>query len=392
MSQVRLEPQAQKVRAAHLHAVLKIGIPKEKAAGERRVSLVPSSVRLLVAHGHEVYLESGSGRYAHFSDREYAEAGAQIVYNAAEIYQKADVIVKIAPLTAEEVHLLRSGQVIFSAVHLGTLEKSYLDALLHKGAIAIGYEFLQAKDGSIPIMRMMSEIAGKSSIIIAGELLSQQGRGVLLGGITGKLPPKVMILGAGTVGLHAARVALALGCQVQVFDEEIYRLQRLQILLGQPVHTSLIQPDILFDHVGDTEVLIGALYRKGEKAHLIITEEMVQRMRPGSIIIDVVIDQGGNVETSHPTTHEKPIYTVHDVVHYCVPNIPSRVPRTASEAMSQVLTPLLLRVGEAGGLRRLLASGHMLRTGVYTFQRHLTNRALARLFNMDSIDIELLVL
>ncbi|MCS7188297.1 MAG: alanine dehydrogenase [Bacteroidia bacterium] len=387
-----IQPQPQAEKLLSTPTTLSVGIPRERYLQERRVPLTPAAVSALTARGHRVYVEHRAGEYASFPDRAYAEAGASIVYSPEEIYSHADCIVKITPPTEREWQYLQPKQIIFSAVHMGSLQHEYIKVLLDKNVTAIGYEFLQAKDGSLPIMRMMSEIAGYAAIQIAAELLSQQGRAMLLGGITGVSPAQVLILGAGTVALYAARAALGFGCSVTVLDEEVYRLQRLRTALGYPVPTALIQPELLNELLPRTDVLIGALYRKGAPAHMVVTAEHVARMTEGSIIIDVAIDQGGNIETSVQTTHELPTFVKYGILHYCVPNIPSRVPRTASIAFSNVLLPILLRLGDYGGIRPLLAAGHMIKSGVYTYARHLTNRTLARLLHMESLDVELLVI
>lgn len=391
-SAASIQPQPQAERLLTKPVALRIGIPREKHLQERRVPLIPSAAATLTARGYEVIIEHRAGEYASLPDREYVEAGAAVVYSTEEVYERADCIVKITPPTEREVNFLRPKQVLFSAVHMGSVRREYVQALLEKNVTAIGYEFLQAKDGSLPIMRIMSEIAGYAAIQIASGLLAQQGRAMLLGGITGVPPARVLILGAGTVALHAARAALGFGCAVTVLDEEVYRLQRLKSALGYPIATGLIQPELLYELLPQTDVLIGALYRKGAPAHMVVTADMVATMAEGSVIIDVAIDQGGNVETSVQTTHDLPTFTKYGVIHYCVPNIPSRVPRTASIAFSNVLLPMLLRLAEYGGIRSLLAAGHMLKTGVYTYGRHLTNHALARLLQMESLDVELLVI
>ncbi|MEN3040833.1 MAG: alanine dehydrogenase [Bacteroidia bacterium] len=387
-----IQPQAQVERIPTRSVSLRIGIPRERHLQERRIPLTPAAVATLTARGYEVIIEHRAGEYASFSDREYVEAGASIVYAPEEVYEQADCIVKIAPPSERELSFLRPKQVLFSAVHMGSVRAEYIRALLDKNVIAIGYEFLQAKDGSLPIMRIMSEIAGYAAIQIAAGLLAQQGRATLLGGITGVPPARVLILGAGTVALNAARAALGFGCSVTVLDEEVYRLQRLKSALGYPVATGLIQPELLRELLPQMDVLIGALYRKGSRAHLVVTTDMVATMAEGSVIIDVAIDQGGNIETSVQTTHDLPTFTKYGVIHYCVPNIPSRVPRTASIAFSNVLLPMLLRISEYGGIRSLLAAGHMLKTGVYAYGRHLTNHTLARLLQMESLDVDLLVI
>ncbi|MCX7606939.1 MAG: alanine dehydrogenase [Bacteroidia bacterium] len=391
-SSASLQPQPQAERVLSNPTSLAIGIPRERHLQERRVPLIPTAVGTLVARGHRVFVEHKAGEYASFPDRAYTEVGASIVYTPEEVYAAADCIVKITPPTEREWNFLRPRQILFSAVHMGSLRAEYLQHLIDKNVTAIGYEFLQAKDGSLPIMRIMSEIAGYAAIQIAAELLARQGRSMLLGGITGVPPARVLLLGAGTVALNACRAALGFGCSVTVLDEEVYRLQRLRAALGQPIATGLIQPELLRELLPQTDVLIGALYRKGAPAHLVVSADMVAEMAENSIIIDVAIDQGGNIETSVQTTHDLPTFSKYGVIHYCVPNIPSRVPRTASIAFSNVLLPILLRLGDYGSMRALLAAGHMIKSGVYTYGRHLTNYTLARLFHMESLDVDLLIL
>lgn len=384
--------QEKPARISDTTQALRIGVPKEQVDHENRVSLTPGSIRTLVANGHEVFVEHDAGKAAQFTDKEYSDAGAIITYAAAEIFQRADIIVKVAPLTFQEIELTKSKQTVLSAVHLGELRPDYLKALMNKNVTAIGFEFLQAADGSVPIMRLMSEIAGTSALHIASSLLSNDkgGKGILLGGVTGVPPANVTIIGAGTAGFYACRTALALGAQVRVIDEEVHKLKRLEELLGQKIYTAVAQADFVADAVASADVLIGSAHRAGTRAPIVVTEDMVMAMREGSVIVDLSIDQGGCIETSRVTSHEHPTYELHGVIHYCVPNIASRVARTASISLSSILGPMLLRIGDAGSVKNLMATNRNFKRGIYLYHRHITQRTIANMFGMDFMDIDLL--
>ncbi len=371
---------------------LKIGVPRETHLQEKRVALTPGSVGVLTARGHQVVVEHEAGRHAQFADNLYREAGAVIASCAKEVYDQTDIICKITPPDEENLQLLRPRQTLVSAVHLGAVKSEYLQALLAKQITALGFEFIESADGTIPFMQSMSEIAGISSIHIAGELLTGEkgGPGLLLGGITGVPPATVTIIGAGNVGYHAAATAIALGATVKVIDEEVHRLRRLEVLLGRKIYTCVAQHDFVAHAVAHADVVIGAAYKKSGRPPMVVTEEMVMSMKDGSVIVDVSIDQGGCIETSRTTTHDHPTYEVHGVTHYCVPNIPSRVPRTASTAISNILSPILVRIGEAGGIPNLFATDVSIRTGIYTFQNHVTQKPLAQMFKLDHMDLSLL--
>ncbi len=383
--------QEKPLKLSSTSQVLRIGIPRELTSQETRVPLTPGAVGTLVASGHQVIIEHNAGVAAQFTDKEYHDKGAFIGYSAGEVYAKSDLIVKIAPLTMQEVDHLQPRQTLISAVHLGAVRPDYLKALVDKSVTAIGFEFLQGPDGSIPIMRSMSEIAGIGSIHIASELLAGEGgKGMLLGGVTGVPPAVVTIIGAGTVGFYACKTALGIGAMVKVIDEEVHRLKRLEENLGVKVFTAVSQPDLVAQAVASADVVIGAAYRPGSRTPIVVIEDMVAGMQEGSVIVDVSIDQGGCIETSRATSHERPTYTHHGVIHYCVPNIASRVSRTASAAISNILGPLLLRVGEAGGVKNLMAINRNFKKGIYVYHKHITQRVLAQLFNMDFMDIDLL--
>ena len=369
-----------------------IGIPRETAFQENRIALTPDAVGVLVANGHEVMIEHNAGEGSHFTDKDYSEAGAKIVHDRATIYQ-APILVKSAPLVEEDLPLLQLNQLIISPIHLSVMKATILEKMMEKRITAISFENLKDDSGSYPIVRSMSEIAGSAVLLIAGQYLSSsnKGKGVLLGGVSGIAPTKVIILGAGIVGEYAARTALALGASVKVFDNNIYRLQRLQHNIGQRLWTSVMEPRLLAKQLKTCEVAVGALSSETGRTPLIVTDEMVSNMRPGAVIIDVSIDRGGCFETSEITTHENPVFKKYGVIHYCVPNIPSGFARTASQAISNVLMPLLLQAGENGGFESLVWHKLHLRNGIYMFNGALTNFYLSQRFNLKYTDLNLLI-
>ncbi len=377
-----------KPKGSQLH----IGIPKETAFQENRISLSPEAVGVLVSNGHHVVIEHNAGDAAHYRDKDYSEAGAKIVYDKNEVY-RAPILVKSAPVIEEDLPFLQLNQVIISPIHLSVLKAELLQKMMDKKITAISFENLKDDSGTYPIVRSMSEIAGSAVMLIAGQYLSSanHGKGVLLGGISGIPPTKVIILGAGIVGEFAARAALSLGASVKVFDNSVYRLKRLQNNIGQRMWTSVIEPRILAKQLKTCEVAVGALASDTGRTPMIVSEEMVSNMRPGSVIIDVSIDRGGCFETSEITTHEHPIFMKYGVIHYCVPNIPSGFARTASQAISNVLMPLLLEAGEEGGFENLVWHKVHLRSGIYLFKGALTNFYLSQRFDLKYTDLNLLI-
>ncbi len=368
---------------------LKIGVPKEVALQERRVPLKPASVEVLVQNGHEVIIESGAGKSANFDDQEYSEVGAIVSYNSKEVFE-SQIVLKVEPPTIEEIDLMKSGSVLISAFQSGKQTAEYLEAVNKKKLIAIGYEFIEDKVGGLPLVRAMSEIAGSTVMLIAAEYLSSdKGKGTIIGGITGVPPTRVVILGAGTVAEFAARAALGLGAEIRVFDDHIYKLRRLKHALGTEVFTSTFDSTVLQREVKHADVLIGAIRMEKGNNKLLVTDEMVSSMRDGSVIIDVSIDQGGSIETSEITTHESPTFEKYDVIHYCVPNIASRVAKTASLAISNIFTPILLEAGEEGGMDEMIYNQPRIMKGVYSFKGSLTRLELAKRFNMGFKDISL---
>ncbi|MFN5985581.1 MAG: alanine dehydrogenase [Chitinophagaceae bacterium] len=371
---------------------LLIGIPKERAFQENRIALIPEAVSVLVANGHEVVLEAGAGAGSRYSDKDYADAGAKVVADKTEVYQ-CPILVKTAPPVEADLPFLQMNQTIISPVHLSALKKELMEQLMAKKITALAFENIKDENNNYPILRSMGEIAGSAVMLIAGQYLSNfnQGKGVLLGGISGVPPTKVVIIGADIVGEFATRNALALGASVKVFDNDVSRLQRLQNNLGQRVWTSVLEPRILAKQIKTCEVAVGALRSGFGRAPIVVTEEMVASMRPGSIIIDVAIDRGGCFETSELTNYENPIVIKHDVIHYGVPNIPSGFARTASQAISNVLMPLLIQIGDVGGLEEIIWQHVHLREGIYLYKGALTDSYISHKFDLKYTDLNLLI-
>jgi len=369
-----------------------IGIPKETSFQENRISLTPEAVSVLVANGHKVVMESKAGEGASYSDRDYSESGAKIVSSKKHVFE-CDIVVKSAPVGEDELELLRHHQFIISPIHLSVMKKEILEKMIDKKITALSFENLKDDSGHNPIVRSMSEIAGSAVMLIAGQYLSNanNGKGVLVGGISGIPPTKVIIIGAGIVGEQAARTALAMGASVKVFDNSIYRLKRLQNNIGVRLYTSVIEPGILSKQLKTCDVAVGALSSSGGRTPVVVTEEMVSKMRPGSVIVDVSIDHGGCFETSSVTSHKTPVFRKYDVIHYCVPNIPSGFARTASQSISNVLMPLMLEMADDGGFENLVWYKINIRAGIYLFKGALTNFHLSERFDLKFTDLNLLI-
>jgi len=385
-----LEKSLMKTKSARS---LKIGLPKETSNDERRISLTPGGVSILISNGHEIYVEKNAGADAHFSDSEYAEAGAEISHSAEELFRKSEMIVKVAPPTKTELSWMQPNQILLSALHLGHTSNDFLDALIKKGVCAIGYEYIKSRDNEFPIVRMMHEITGSMSVQIAAHYLENgsDGQGIMLGGISGIPPATVAILGAGITGEYAARTALGYGAQVFVMDNDLAMLRRLENSFDRRIITATANHQYLSTALEFADVVIGAAMTEGERAPCWVTDPMVQSMKSGSVIVDTVIDQGGCISTSLATTHSNPIFRKHDVVHYCVPNIPSNVARTATYALNNVIVPYLVELGDAGGIEECLWNNTALRNGAYVYKKHLTKKGLAEQFEMPYRDIEMLI-
>tara|TARA_Y100001933_G_scaffold182409_1_gene180886 strand:- start:1907 stop:3127 length:1221 start_codon:yes stop_codon:yes gene_type:complete len=387
-----LSPQEEKLEVGQKKQKLYIGIPKETEFQEQRVALVPQSVGLLIANGHKVVVETGAGINANFSDNDYSEAGAEIAYDTQEIY-KADIILKVTPPNENEINMMKHKQILFSALQLTVQPKSALKKLMDKKITAIAWDYIEDEGGSFPVIRSMGEIAGTTAFLIAAELMSNanEGKGLMLGGVAGITPPEMVIIGAGTVGQFAASAAISLGVSVKVFDNSVFKLRRLQNEIGHKVFTSVIQPKVLEKALMRCDVAIGALRVPHGRTPCVVNEEMVKNMKSGSVIVDVSIDKGGCFETSKITTHEKPTFIKHDIIHYCVPNIASRVSRTASYSLSNIFSPLLLEISERGGCEKLIQTEKGFRHGVYIYKGTLTSSFLGESFGLPYKDLDLLI-
>jgi len=390
-SKQQLIPQEEKLEIARHKSELFIGIPKETSFQERRICLTPDAVNSLVSHGHRVLLEAGAGESASYSDKEYNDAGAEITQDPKKVFG-CPMILKVEPLTTAEIEMVNLNTVVISAIQLKTRKKDYFEKLAKKKITAFAFEFIKDDDGSYPAVKSLSEIAGTASILIAAELMinNADGKGLLFGNITGVAPTDVLIIGAGTVGEFAAKTALGLGATVKVFDNSITKLRRLQNNLKQPIFTSTIQPKALIKALRRCDVAIGAL-RGQNRTPVVVSETMVENMKKGAVIVDVSIDTGGCFESSEITTHEKPTFIKNNVIHYCVPNIPSRYSKTASLSISNIITPYLIQIAEDGGIESAIRCNPGLKHGLYFYHGILTNKSIGDWFDMPNSDINLIV-
>lgn len=389
-----LMPQEEMLEVGNKQKSLKIGIPSENHQVESRVPLTPEAVEILTGYGHEVMLETGAGKAANYLDTDYSERGGFICEKREEVFRDCDIILKISPPTEEEVGWMKERQVLLSSFQVFThCEDKYIRSLMKKKVTAIAFEKIQDEHNCFPAVRSMSAIAGTTSMLIAAEYLSKQrgGKGVMLGGVTGITPTEVVILGAGTVAEYAVRAAKGLGSEVKVFDHSLHRLRRLQAAVGELVPTSIFHPKVILKALRSADVVIGAIRRDEGQPEYFITEEMVKEMKKGSVIIDISIDRGGSIETSELRTQMDPVFVKHGVIHYCVPNIASRVARTASIAISNVFAPLILGFGQLGTTGRHLKENVGLRNGVYIYNGILTNETIGQKLGISSKDIDLLM-
>ena len=391
-SQQELIPQEETLEVIKRKGELVIGIPKETHYQEKRVCLTPDAVAALTAHGHKFVIETGAGEGANFSDKEYSEAGAKISYDIKEVFG-CPMILKMEPPSLDEIKLINPQSILFSALQLKTQTKKYFEALASKRITAVAFDFIRDELGAFSIVKSLSEIAGTASVLIAAELMSNsdQRHGLLFGNIGGVPPTEVVILGAGTVSEFAARSAIGLGASVKIFDNSISKLRSLQHRLGHPIYTSTIQPKTLQKALMRCDVAIGAVRGKA-RSPILVSEEMVMRMKNGAVIVDVSIDCGGCFETSELTTHKKPTFQKHGVIHYCVPNIPSRYSRTASLSISNNFMPYLMNIAEEGGFENATRFDKSLQKGMYFYHGILTNKTVADWFNLPFRDINLLFL
>lgn len=386
-------PKVEKLEIGKQQIKLKIGIPREDHKTESRVPLTPEAVEILTENGHEVIIERDAGKASNYHDTDYSERGGFITDNRKEAFN-TDLLLKITPPTLEEIKWLKERQTVISSFQAQIHDnESYIRSLMQKKVTAIAFEEIQDEHKCFPVVRSMSSIAGTTAVLIASEYLSnaRDGKGVMLGGIPGISPTEVVILGAGTAAEYAVRAAMGLGSAVKVFDHSIHRLRRLQNSVGQMIATSIFHPKVILKALRSAEVLIGAIRTGDRSPAFFITEEMVRQMKPGSIIIDISIDRGGCIETSEIRTQEDPVFIKHGVIHYCVPNIPSRVARTASIAISNVFSPLIISMGDTGGVTNQLKEDIGFRHGVYIYNGILTNDIIGNRFGIPSKDIDLLM-
>jgi len=368
-----------------------IGIPLEKDENERRIALVPNAVDLLVKNGHKVVIEENAGSSAHFSNELYADAGAIITPSAGEVW-RSDIIMKIAAPDEEEMAFIYKNQVVFSALMPQSRNKAFFKKMMEKKPVAVAYELIKDKTGAFPLVRSMSEIIGNTSIMIAAEYLSspKYGKGVMLGGFPGIRPSEVVIIGSGTVAEYAARTAYGMGALVRIFDDSVYKMRDLQDKLEFRVATSVLQPLLLLKALKEADVVIAAKHSPTGQSACFIPADMVKQMKPGAVIVDVSIDQGGCFETSRPTSHQHPVFQEYGITHYCVPNVASRVPHTASYSLSNYLTGMLLRMGEAGDIHHYILRDKPFSQGVYVYNGALTNKNIADTFSLPFRDLDLL--
>ena len=387
----QLLPQEEKLEVQRHKSELFIGIPKETSFQERRICLTPDAVNSLTSHGHRILIEAGAGESSSYCDKEYSDAGAEITTDTAKVFG-CPIVLKVEPPTLKEIELMQPSATLISAVQIKTRKKEYFEALMRKKITALGFEYIKDQDGTYPAVKSLSEIAGTASVLIAAELMinNDDGKGLLFGNIIGVPPTDVVILGAGTVGEYAAKTAIGLGARVKVFDNSITKLRRLQNKFNQSIFTSTIQPKTLLKALRRADVAIGAMRGK-ERCPVVVTETMVEHMKRGAVIVDVSIDTGGCFETSEITSHEKPTFVKYNVIHYCVPNIPSRYSKTASLSISNILTPYLLTIAEDGGLESSIRIHKGLKTGVYIYHGILTNSAIGEWFGIPDHDINLIV-
>jgi len=388
---IELIPQAERLEIKRQKGELLIGLPKETSFQEKRVCLTPDAVMALTAHGHRIVIETGAGGGANYSDKQYSEAGAKVTYDTKEVFA-CTIVLKVEPPSLEEIEMMNPQTVLFSALQLKTQNKNYFETLAKKRITAVAFDYIKDNHGMYPLVKSLSEIAGIASVLIASEIMSSsnQGNGLLLGNISGVPPTEVVILGAGTVGEFAARSAIGLGASVKVFDNSITKLRLLQHNISTPIFTSTIQPKTLHKALMRCNVAIGAIRGKS-RSPIIVTENMIENMKDGTVIVDVSIDRGGCFETSEITTHTKPTFTKHGVIHYCVPNIPSKYARTSSVSISNIFTPYLIEIAEEGGFENAARYNKSLQKGMYFYHGILTNKTVADWFQLPFRDINLLI-
>jgi alanine dehydrogenase len=385
-------PKEEQLETVVRNRRISIGIPCDKKDDEKRVALTPEAVNLLVESDNEVIVQKGAGLGANYTDKDYSDNGATISDSPARVYS-ADAVVKVAPFSETETNYLKGNQVVFSYLNVLKLKEATLNKLIWKKVTAIAFEKIRDKNGVMPVVESMSEICGITSVLVASEYLTNMhgGKGVMLGGITGVTPTEVIIIGANTAGEFAARAAIGLGSTVKIFDNSLHKLRRFQNLLGQRLQTSVFHPQVLNKALKSADVLIGAIELEDLRPWYYITEEMIRNMKKGAVVIDLSIDRGGCIETTECRALKDPVYEKHGVVHFSAWNLPSRVARTASIALSNIFTPLLQSMADAGGITQLLKYDQGVRNGAYLYNGMLTNETLGQKFGIISKDLDLLI-
>jgi alanine dehydrogenase len=370
---------------------IRIGIPSDAPKVEYRVPLTPQAVELLISYGHEIIIETNAGKAASYSDEQYREAGALVVDKKQDVFE-CDLILRVAPFSEDEIEMLKGHQVLISYMQMHSHCPNSIQKLMQKKVTTIAYEYMETEAGCKPVVQLMSQISGNTSVTLASEYLSnsRDGKGVLLGSVTGISPTEMVILGSGTAAEFAARAALGFGCSVKIFDDDILALRKLEEKLGQRIFTSVFYPKVLKKALKSADVVLGAM-PVGENPKFRVPEEMVKKMKPGTVIIDLNVGQGGCFETSRSTDLKNPTFIEHGVIHYCAPNIASIVSRTASIALSNILAPILITFGEIGGVENYIKNSRSFRKGVYIYNGILTNGDLAEKFNLPYTDINLLL-
>ena len=386
-SLTQLIPQEERLAVVTEQKTLKIGLPKERVFQERRICLTPDDVAVLVANGHQLLIEAGAGDEANFSDKDYSEAGAEIIYDTREVFS-CPIVLKVEPPTYEEIDYLNHKATLISGLQINTQDKAYFEALAEKQITALAFEHIKDEEDNYPIHESISEITGIASVLIAAELISERGR-LLFGNITGVPPIEVVLLGANEVTEAAAKTALGLGANVKIFAKSLTKLKEIKRHLPASVYTSVLQPKLLKKALMRCNVLIGAM--RGEtRSPIVVSEDMVQLMKKGAVIVDTSIGTGGCIETIQVTTLDNPTYIKHNVLHYGVPNLPSRYARTASFSLSNIVMPYLLKIGEEGGIENTLQIDKGLRNGLYLYHGILTDTTISKWFGIPCKPLHLL--
>lgn len=369
---------------------LSIGIPKEDSRIETRLPLTPEGVAIITDEGHSVYIERGAGLPMSYSDMQFSEAGAFLVDSPEEVFS-AEIVFKITPPSIEQLHMMKNRSTIFSMLQLSNLSKEAIELMMQKKMNAIAYELIKDEQKAFPVVNSIAEIEGNAAIAIISDLMSSEhgGKGVLLGGVAGITPPEVVIIGASITGSVAARTALGLGAMVKIFDHDINKLRKIQHYLGRMIFTSVIHPSVLFKALASADAVIGNLRYINGSDRFMVSEDLVKTMKKGSVIVDMSVDQGGCFETSEFRTLANPVFVKHGIIHYCVPNISARVGRTASIALSNIFTPIILKIGTSGSVKQSITDSSGFRHGAYVFSGIMVNRLIGDYYNIVSNDIGL---